>query len=388
MGAAAVERESPASAADCAAVLEAAAGRGTGVRIVGAGTKRAWGERDHGESLTELSTTRLDSIIEHNEGDLTAVLGAGVPLAVAQETFAGADQMLALDPPDAGATLGGVVATADSGPLRARYGAARDLVVGITVALADGTVAKAGGKVIKNVAGYDLAKLFTGSYGTLGAIVQLSVRLHPLPPATATAVGETADRAALAAAAADLSHSPFEQQSLDVRWRGGRGALLARFGSTQPRSEAEAAERLMTSHALDTEIVEEDDSLWTAQRDGQRSATGTLVKVSTLQTRLDAVLVAAERLGAPMVARAGLGLAWLAIEERAAGETLAAVNELCRELEPAACVVLDAPAEVRRRLEPRSPLHAGALELNRRVKERFDPSGVCNPGVYAGGIQG
>jgi glycolate oxidase FAD binding subunit len=387
MGAAAVERESPGSAADCAASLKAAAERGAGMRILGAGTKRAWGDRGD-EPPAALSTSRLDRIVEHNEGDLTAVLEAGVRLAAAQDTFAGADQMLALDPPDDGATVGGLIATADSGPLRARYGAPRDLVVGITVALADGTVAKAGGKVIKNVAGYDLAKLFTGSYGTLGAIVGLSVRLHPLPPATATTVGETSDRAALAAAAADLSHSALEQQSLDVRWREGRGALLVRFGSTQPRSEAEAAERLMATHALDTEIVEDDDSLWEAQRAAQRSATGTIVKVSTLQTRLDAVLGAAERLGARMVGRAGLGLSWLAIEDREPGQTRAAVNELCRELEPAACVVLDAPAEVRRQLEPRSPLHAGALELNRRVKERFDPADVCNPGVYAGGIQG
>src|ERR671936_797207 len=97
--------------------------------------------------------------------------------------------MLALDPPDGGATIGGVVASADSGPLRARYGGVRDLVLGMRVALADGTLARSGGKVIKNVAGYDLAKLFGGSFGTLGAIVEISVRLHPVAPDTATALG-------------------------------------------------------------------------------------------------------------------------------------------------------------------------------------------------------
>ena len=101
-------------------------------------------------------------------GDLTAVLEPGVLLADAQATFAKAGQMLALDPPDGGATVGGVVATADTGPLRARYGGPRDLVVGMRVALSDGTLAKSGGKVIKNVAGYDIAKLFAGSFGTLG----------------------------------------------------------------------------------------------------------------------------------------------------------------------------------------------------------------------------
>ena len=116
----------------------------------------------------------MAQILEHNEGDLTAVLQAGVPLAEAQAAFADKGQMFAVDPPlgagDA-ATIGGVMATADSGPLRHRYGGVRDLVLGITVALSDGTLAKAGSKVIKNVAGYDLGKLFTGSYGTLGLIV-------------------------------------------------------------------------------------------------------------------------------------------------------------------------------------------------------------------------
>ena len=170
----------------------------------------------------------LDRIVEHNAGDLTAVVDArACGWRELQARRAGeAGQMLALDPPRRRrATLGGVVATADSGPLRHRYGSARDLVVGITVALADGTVAKSGGKVIKNVAGYDLAKLFTGSFGTLGAILEVSVRLHPL------AAGDR-DRGraqrtiprALAAAAGRLSHAPLELQCLDVRWERRRTA--------------------------------------------------------------------------------------------------------------------------------------------------------------------
>src|SRR3954447_2554990 len=359
MGAATVENESPATAEECAAALGSAAENGKGLRIVGAGTKLGWGDRAD-TSQTALSTTRLNTIVEHNEGDLTAVLEAGVPLAVGQETFAAADQVLALDPPREEATVGGVISTADSGPLRARYGAARDLVVGMTVALPDGTLAKAGGKVIKNVAGYDLAKLFTGSYGTLGAIVQVSVRLHPLPPGTATASGETQDPIALAGAATELSHSPLEQQSLDVRWSEGRGALLVRFGGVAPRAQAEAAERLMATHELQTEIVEDDEALWRGQREGQRSPSGTVVKVSGVQTGLEAVLDAAQRHGAHMVGRAGLGLSWLRLEDRAPDEMARAVLELRRALEPAACMVLDAAPEMRAQLEPWSPLGPGA----------------------------
>ena len=385
MPATAPTRESAATAEDCARVLGAAAERGAPVRIVGAATKLGWGSEGNPPQV-ELSTTGLDRIVEHNEGDFTAVLEAGVPLATAQEVFAGARQMLAIDPPGGEATVGGVVATADSGPLRARFGAARDLVVGITVALSDGTLAKAGGKVIKNVAGYDLAKLFAGSYGTLGAIVQLSVRLHPLPPATATALGETDDPSALAAAAADLSHSPLEQHGLDVRRRDGGSAVLVRFGGVAPRSEAEAAARRLADHGLSTEIVEDDEELWRTQRQGQRSATGTVVRVSGLQTQLASVLSLAQRTDAALVGRAGLGLSWLALEDRDPGEAVAAVAELRRELAPSACTVLDAPPEVRRQIDPWGPTDPAALALMRRVKERFDPAGVCNPGVYIGGI--
>src|SRR5258708_167161 len=171
--------QTPETFEEAAGMLAAAAGEGLTVRPQGGGTKLGWGRVAPPPDI-ELHTTRLDRILEHNAGDLTAVLEAGVPLARAQERFAQAGQMLAVDPPLGGrdgddatpgsATVGGVVATGDSGPLRHRYGAPRDLILGMTVALADGTIARSGGKVIKNVAGYDVGKLFAGSFGTLGTI--------------------------------------------------------------------------------------------------------------------------------------------------------------------------------------------------------------------------
>ena len=201
--------------------LRAADEAGESVRVRGAGTKLAWAAA--ADPSLELSCAGLDRILEHNAGDLTATLEAGVPLARAQEAFAEEDQMLSLDPPGADATVGGVVAANDSGPLRARYGGVRDLVVGMRIALADGTIAKSGGKVIKNVAGYDLAKLFAGSFGTLGAILEVSVRLHPLSPATATALGHSSDPGVLSRGARALSHARLEQLGLDVRWAHGDG---------------------------------------------------------------------------------------------------------------------------------------------------------------------
>jgi glycolate oxidase FAD binding subunit len=334
------------------------------VRVRGAGTKLAW---TRGQSAVELSTEDLDEIVEHNVGDLTAVLAAGVRLSRAQERFAEAGQMLALDPPDQGATIGGVVATNDSGPLRTRYGGARDLVVGMKVALADGTVAKSGGKVIKNVAGYDLGKLFVGSFGTLGAIIEVSVRLHPLPPGTASAVGRSEDPDALGRAALAMSHARLEQMGLDVRWEDGRGAILSRFGGAAARPQAEAAERLLRDAGLATELVDEDDALWQAQRDGQRSPDGLVVKVSALQTDLPELLCFARDHGAALVGRAGLGLHWLRLDE---GDHAAFAEALRRRWTAA---VLDRPDGLE--IERDGPVDPGAAVLAGRVKERFDPEG-------------
>jgi glycolate oxidase FAD binding subunit len=353
-----------ATAEELAAELAAAAGK---VRVAGAGTKRRWAPDV--ATGTELSTVGLDRIVEHNAGDLTAVLEAGVPLARAQEAFRSAGQMLALDPPDpGGATIGGVIAANDSGPLRARYGGARDLVVGMRVALADGTVAKSGGKVIKNVAGYDLGKLFTGSFGTLGAILEVAVRLHPLPSSTATAVGHTHSPHLLAGGAAALTHARLEQLGLDVRWAAGAGTVLARFGGSTARAQAEAADALLRAAGLEAELVEEDESLWQAQRDAQRSPAGLVVRVSALQTDLEQLASLAELGGATLVGRAGLGLFWLRLDD---GDFAALLAELrARHV----AVVLDRPAGMD--FQPPEPRHSGAALLAGRVKERFDPDGV------------
>jgi glycolate oxidase FAD binding subunit len=290
--------------------------------------------------------------------------------------------MLALDPPDlGGATIGGVVAAGDSGPLRHRYGAARDLVLGVTVALPDGTVARAGGKVIKNVAGYDLAKLFAGSFGTLGAIVELAVRLHPIRP-TASAGGQGDDPDTVARAAHALAHSQLEAQALDIAWRDGRGGVLVRFAGAEAEPQAEAARRALEAAGLEAMVIHDDAGAWEAQRTAQRG--GLIVRVSALQTQLADVLRAAEALGGGVVGRAALGICWVSLPPEAGAD---GVRRLRSDLAPSQCVVLDAPDEVREALDPwgldgDSP----ALELMRRTKERFDPKGVCSPGVFVGGI--
>ncbi|MDQ3570615.1 MAG: FAD-binding oxidoreductase [Actinomycetota bacterium] len=379
-------REAPSSFEEAAEAMRTATAQEMGVRIRGGGTKSSWGQSTQPPEI-DLSTERLDQVVEHNEGDMTVVLQAGAPLARAQEALAEANQMVALDPPlgEGGrATIGGVVATGDSGPLRHRYGAARDLILGITIALSDGTIAKAGGKVIKNVAGYDLGKLFTGSFGTLGLVVEVVIRLHPRPHEPVTAVGSSDDPDAFAGAASRVAHSPFGAECVDVAWGDGHGELMARFGGAAPEAAARDVTKLMEDAGLEARLVEDDDELWARQREGQRSAEGAVVRVSGLVAELPVVLRSASEVGASLVGRAGLGLSWITLGRGDAGELVASIEEVRRRLDPFACVVLDAPAEVREKVDVWGEVEA--VPLMRRVKARFDPHGVCNPGIFVGGI--
>jgi glycolate oxidase FAD binding subunit len=386
MATAPVATEHPDTPEEAAELLRSLGEDGRTVRVRGGGTKSAWGPPAE-PVAAEIVTGGLARVLEHNEGDFTAVLEAGVPLARAQQVFAAGGQMLALDPPlgDAeAATLGGVLATADSGPLRHRYGGVRDLVVGITIALSDGSLAKAGGRVIKNVAGYDLAKLFAGSFGTLGLAVSLAVRLHPRPEETASAWGASADPDALAAAAAGLARLPLEADCLDVAWRDGAGRILVRFGGAAAERQARAVvDRLGTAGLEDLEWSADDDALWDAQRAGQRSADGAVLKVAGRPADLAAVLRAAGEAGASVVGRAALGLHWLTLE----GDDVPGRIEAVRAaLAPRACTLLDAPEPVRAAVTPWPEPDPGALAVMRRVKERFDPARIFSPGSFVGGI--
>jgi glycolate oxidase FAD binding subunit len=387
MATAPVATEHPDTPEEAAELLRALGADGRTVRIRGGGTKSAWGPPPE-PVAAEIVTGGLGRVLEHNEGDFTAVLEAGVPLARAQTVFATGGQMVALDPPlgDAeAATVGGVLATADSGPLRHRYGGVRDVVVGITIALSDGSLAKAGGKVIKNVAGYDLGKLFAGSFGTLGLAVNVAVRLHPKPEETATASGASDDPAALAAAASTLARFPLEADCLDVAWHDGAGRVLVRFGGAAAERQARAVEeRLRTAGLDDVASTVDDDDVWAAQRAGQRSADGAVLKVSSRPADLAVVLGAARDAGARVVGRAALGLHWLTLGP---GDDLAArVEGLRRALAPRAATLQDAPEPVRAAVAPWPELDPGVLELTRRVKARFDPARIFSPGSFVGGI--
>jgi glycolate oxidase FAD binding subunit len=193
-------------------------------------------EREGGDVV--LSTRRLDQVLEHEAGDLTCIVEAGVRVGDLNERLAEHGQMLALDPPG-NPTIGACLAANLSGPRRHRYGTARDLVLGVTVVLADGTVASSGGKVVKNVAGYDLGKLFCGSEGRLGLIARVALRLHPRPEASRTLGVPVRSATEAAEVARKLLRAPLELSALDVVWpgrvavliEGSRAAVEEQFGA-------------------------------------------------------------------------------------------------------------------------------------------------------------
>ena len=382
-----MNEERPASSAEAAEVMRACLSDRARVRVSGGGTKFGWGHVTP-EPDTEISTARMESVLEHNAGDLTAVVQAGVPLARAQEVFAEAGQMLALDPPlgrDEGATIGGILATADTGPLRHRYGGARDLVVGVTVALSDGTLARSGGKVIKNVAGYDLAKLFSGSFGTLGMITELSLRLHPRPERTATASLDCDRPELLEQASSALAHSTLEAMCLDVSWDEHGGKVMARFGGAAPEPRARAASGLLEEFG-DASMVEDDAGLWDEIRSRQRSGNGVIVRIAGLPAELARISRAVARAGGSFVGRGALGVVWAELQGDDPRELVGRIEDLRHDLDPFPCVVLDASNDVREKVDVWGGNQDSSVELMRRIKARFDPQGLCNPGVFVAGI--
>jgi glycolate oxidase FAD binding subunit len=377
-----INQTEPQTFAEAAETLAAATADRRAVRIRGGGTKLGWG-RPTDSAAVELSMLGLNKILEHNAGDHTAVLQAGVSLANAQRAFAQAGQRLALDPPlgrDAAATIGGVLATGDSGPLRHRFGAPRDLVLGVTVALSDGAIATSGSKVIKNVAGYDLAKLFAGAFGTLGVILSANVRLHPMPEGGTTALGATTDAEALAAAAIAVARVPLEFEALDVAWHRGRGGLLARCAGPEHGRRGHRTAKLLDDLGLvDVDLTEDDGALWERQRAAQRSRAAAVVRIAHAPSALAEVLHATAAAAGTLVGRAALGTSYV----EAAPETVPALR---RAVAPARTVVLDAPATLRAQDDPWDSPEPAALALMRSIKDRFDPAGTCNPGLFVGGI--
>jgi len=372
----------PGSTDEAAEVMRIAAAHDLAVVARGAGTKQQWGLPPRRLDLV-VDTRRLTGIVEHAAGDLVVVVRAGTPLSELAEKLAPAGQQLALDPMP-GATVGGTVAVNTSGPRRMQYGTARDLLIGITVVRADGKVAHSGGKVVKNVAGYDLGKLMTGSYGTLGLITRCAFRLHPLPAETAyvTRRVDTVVEAGARATAVRRSQVVAAGIELDAPPGGDVEVAVLLEGTPEGVSDRAAA----AADLLDGDVGASAPPWWGAYpwRPGDigLKLTAPLSQVAALTT---AARAAAEPYAVPLHVRgsAGVGVLYAGLPGDTDPVAVTAVVEQLRTVAEHV-VVLTAPAAVRERLDVWGPVDG--LDLMRRVKAQFDPDSLLAPGRFVGGI--
>jgi len=377
----------PTTEQQLAAALRWANDAGLAVIPAGGGSKLGWGNPPARPGLV-LSTARLNRVIEHAWSDLTVSAEAGVTIAHLQSLLAQNGQRLAIDPLfPAEATIGGILSTNDSGTLRLRYGSLRDLVIGMTIALPDGTLASSGGKVVKNVAGYDLPKLLTGAYGTLGVITRAVFRLHPLPHQTLSQTFaaqriEDANEFLLSAQASKMAHT-----GLQVRVASSsKPELDIRFDATDEGLRAQAATARKLAGQM--EEIQPPQPHWDALQqlwaDAEQSV---IAKVSILPTAIADTCRALQRAAQhhsvnwrAVIQATGLG--WVRLDSNSADVLGNTVRELRKHI--GNLVVLQRPAALYP-MDVWGP-PGDALDLMLAVKSQFDPRGTLNPGRFVGGI--
>ncbi|MGW4487460.1 FAD-binding oxidoreductase [Amycolatopsis sp. NPDC004368] len=384
----------PGSTAEAADVMRIAADHGLAVVVRGSGTKLGWGQRPAEADLV-VDTGRLDRVVEHRAGDLVVHVDAGLRLATLQDRLSPAGQRLAADPvvppgtADAG-TVGGLVATAASGPLRFSHGAVRDLLIGITVVRADGVVTKAGGKVVKNVAGYDLGKLFAGSWGTLGLVTEAVFRLHPRPalarwvvvPVDSTGVAYERLRRVL--------HAQLVPNAVELDRPAGATGTLAVLVEGVAQGVADRVEKFLELLGDGAEPCDAAPEWW-GRAPWQRGDVALRLthRITGLPALLNALDEQARCHGLPVAVRgsAGVGLLYAAVPGTTDPAVIAELVEGLRDRSAGwggDVVVLDAPPAVKAALDPWGPVRG--LTLMRRVKDQFDPEHRLAPGRFAGGI--
>jgi glycolate oxidase FAD binding subunit len=354
----------------------------------GNGSKLHWG----GFAETDLivSTAKLNQLIDHAVGDLTVTAEAGMTLAALQTELAKAGQFLPIDPFYADtATLGGIVATADTGAWRQRYGGVRDLLIGITFARSDGAIAKAGGRVVKNVAGYDLMKLFTGSYGTLGLITQVTFRIYPLPAASQT-VMMTGDANEIAKATQTLLASALTPTAIALSSTAltapntlDQGiVLLARFQNIEISVETQSAQLLKVGEALGLQgkAIHDDASLWQQLQQQIERATPTTpiaCKIGVLPAHAIAALTQMQATTPVMgCIYAGSGLGTIRLGDIAA-QTVEQLRRICQN-HGGFLTVLEAPIALKQQIDIWG-YSGNALDLMKKIKHEFDPTNILSP---------
>ncbi len=386
----------PADAAGVASALHTAAGYGQSVLVCGASTKFTPAASD-----VVIRTTKLAMRIDHVAGDLVATVPAGASLDAVNDVLRKERQWLPLDPPRSHrATIGGIIATNDSGPRRLRYGAPRDLIIGIEIALVNGRTAKAGGKVVKNVAGYDLSKLMCGSFGTLGVVTSATFKLSPVAPFSQTVVATLTDLRALSELALALANAPIGPSAIELQSPPHR--LLVRFETTEAAAATQAriASEICRHHGATIGVVsgQAEIDAWRAHESRIFSGADTVVKIAVLPTDVADVLSRIQQLTSAagvecaLSGRAALGIVLLRLGgppapksgfgEAGAGAHARIINEIRRETDArrGSAVILSASDEVGDAAGRFGSL-GDTAPIMRAVKARFDPHNILNAGL-------
>jgi glycolate oxidase FAD binding subunit len=381
----------PANEQEVAAVLRCANERGLCVVPQGGSTKSDWGNRPTRADIV-LSTKRMDRILEHAWADLTVTVEAGCRISNLQNALAQHGQRLAIDPlwPER-TTIGGLISTNDSGSLRLRFGSVRDLIIGITLALPDGTLASSGGKVVKNVAGYDLPKLATGAFGTLGVITRAVFRLHPLPKDHRTFTISCDDVNQGQRLLLQIQDSKFAHTALQVRIDSEATSprLDILFEGTVAGIDAQEQQlrKLVSSARIDLSS----DDPWQARQALWADANSAVAKITVVPSQIADAVRSLQQVTAPHHCR------WAAVIQ-AIGIGAVSVSSLEPQSIHSALTALRSYLEsnggslvLLRRVQNLPPFDAwgatgDAQALMSALKQQFDPKRILNPGRFVGGI--
>jgi glycolate oxidase FAD binding subunit len=391
----------PSTPGEVAAAMKRASDEGRSMVIRGAGTKMDWG-RPGARIDVMLDMRRLNRVLTHAHGDLTATVEAGATLRDVNDTLSRLGQGLPIDPAFADeATIGGILATNDSGPLRHRYGAPRDLILGVHLATTDGVLTKAGGQVVKNVAGYDLSKLIAGSFGSLAAIVSATFKLFPIPEASKTMRVAVADEASLTQVVRRMMGSQLEPMAfeVDVRSRSTQNPqnpqrknlsasaaasafnVLLRFASLPVVVDAQVAgaTEALQGIATSIDVVEgyAERMLWRAQATRLWDGAGAIVRASWLPASIAAVLSELPA-GAELIGRAAIGAGLVRLDGDEA-EQARVIGQLRHSPHVGNVVVLRGSAALKALVDVWGP-QGDRQRLLSAIKLAFDPNSVLNAG--------
>jgi glycolate oxidase FAD binding subunit len=396
----------PASAEQVAAVLAVAAEAGLAVAPRGSGAAQELGGPSERLDLV-LDTRGLDRVLDYKPDDLTVSVEAGLSAGALAASLGPRRQQLPLDPPGwAGRTLGGLVATNAHGPLRARFGTLRDLLLGVRFVQADGVLTWGGARVVKSVSGYDVPKLMVGALGTLGVLVELTLRLHPMPDREGTwlvALPSASATQELIALVLDSTLEPMRFELLNGPALQAASTPSAAFGVAVSIGSVEGAVREQGARLEELarraagRVVPAGEDFWGRYDRALATAAGEVVlQVGGLPSRVAQTLEAITagqadlRSGAmPMVtgcaARGSLRVVLTGADVADAAAFVAHLRDVVGAFD-GSVVVQAGPRELRTALDPWGPVEPPVLELMRRLRDEFDPRRVLNPGRFVGGL--